>query len=99
MQFGSNLISMKNIFYSSQKVFCLVNLKPTAQGHVLVCPVRKVQRYNDLLDEEALEIWHMGRHLGKVLRSHYNAKGIVYAVQDTREKIKKIERKKGRKKL
>ncbi len=36
--FGPHAIPASSIFYQTQLIFAIVNLKPLVPGHVLVCP-------------------------------------------------------------
>ena len=45
-------ISPKHVFYETPLSFAFVNLKPVVPGHVLVCPKRIVEKYEEMTTEE-----------------------------------------------
>ena len=52
-QFGAAIsISPKHVFYETPLSFAFVNLKPVVPGHVLVCPKRIVEKYEEMTTEE-----------------------------------------------
>ena len=52
-QFGTAIsISPKHVFYETPLSFAFVNLKPVVPGHVLVCPKRIVEKYEEMTTEE-----------------------------------------------
>ena len=52
-QFGDAIsISPKHVFYETPLSFAFVNLKPVVPGHVLVCPKRIVEKYEEMTTEE-----------------------------------------------
>ena len=52
-QFGETIsISPKHVFYETPLSFAFVNLKPVVPGHVLVCPKRIVEKYEEMTTEE-----------------------------------------------
>jgi bis(5'-adenosyl)-triphosphatase len=52
------------------------------EGHVLVCPVREVERYCDLSPVETIELFVAAKQIGKILQKHYKTQSISYAIQD-----------------
>jgi len=52
------------------------------RGHVLVCPIREIDRYADLNKTELDEMWNFARSFSKILKSYYDAKWIAFAIQD-----------------
>lgn len=69
-------------FYRTPLVFSIVNLKPIVPGHVLVCPMRVVQRYADLTPEEVSALFLAAQQIGKVVEKAYNAESLTLSVQD-----------------
>ena len=52
-QFGETIsISPKHVFYETPLSFAFVNVKPGVPGHVLVCPKRIVEKYEEMTTEE-----------------------------------------------
>ena len=52
---------------------------PIVPGHVLICPIRCVDNFNDLTSEEIVEIFDLQKKLKKSLREAFNATGFNYA--------------------
>ena len=48
----------------------------------MICPIRPIERYNNLSLEETQEMWQVARRFGKILKEYYNALGIIYGIQD-----------------
>lgn len=48
---------------------------PIVPGHVLVCPVRHVERFSDLTPEEKNAIFDLAENLKKALRELFRAEG------------------------
>ena len=44
----------KHVFYETPLSFAFVNLKPVVPGHVLVCPKRIVEKYEEMTTEEGI---------------------------------------------
>ncbi|XP_011628672.1 bifunctional bis(5'-adenosyl)-triphosphatase/adenylylsulfatase FHIT isoform X1 [Amborella trichopoda] len=80
--FGPYKIHEKEVFYTSQLSYALVNLRPLLPGHVLVCPRREVKRFVDLTVEETSDLWLTAQKVGARLEAHYNASSLTFAVQD-----------------
>ena len=53
-------------------VFAVLNLYPYNAGHLLVCPYRHVANYDDLREDEILE---MGRMVGQAMRTLRSVSG------------------------
>lgn len=80
--FGQVNPKLSQIFYSSKLSRCLVNLKPVVPGHVLIIPVRVVQRFKDLTSEEVTDLWLTAQKVGVSLEKHYNASAMSFIIQD-----------------
>ncbi|XP_031273282.1 bifunctional bis(5'-adenosyl)-triphosphatase/adenylylsulfatase FHIT-like isoform X2 [Pistacia vera] len=55
--FGPHKIDAKDVFYTTQLSFAMVNLRPALPGHVLIIPKREVKRVADLTAEETCDLW------------------------------------------
>ena len=62
--------------------FALVNLKPLLPGHVLVSPLRSVQRLSDLTPDETTDLFLLVRRVGRMVERVYNATSLNIAIQD-----------------
>ena len=81
--FGPHKISIRDqIFYKSKFSFAVVNLKPLQIGHVLVCPLRSVDRIRDLNDEELDDLASSVLYVHKMLHNYYGASGFNIGIQD-----------------
>lgn len=50
-------------------------------GHVLISPVRVVQRFAELTPEEVSDLWSLAQLVGKTLEPHYKASSLTLAIQ------------------
>ena len=56
-QFSEKIrISPKHVFLETPLSFAFVNLKPVVPGHVLVCPKRVVEKYEEMTGEEISDL-------------------------------------------
>ena len=46
--FGKISIPLSQVFLIKKSVYAMVNLRPFVPGHVLVCPIKNVQRLEEL---------------------------------------------------
>jgi bis(5'-adenosyl)-triphosphatase len=80
--FGPYKIHQKEVFYSTDLSYAMVNLRPLLPGHVLVCPRREVKRFVDLTAEETSDLWLTAQKVGKRLEHHHKASSLTFAIQD-----------------
>ncbi|XP_019250434.1 PREDICTED: bifunctional bis(5'-adenosyl)-triphosphatase/adenylylsulfatase FHIT [Nicotiana attenuata] len=80
--FGPYKIDKKEVFYSTDLSYALVNLRPLLPGHVLVCPRREVKRFADLTADETSDLWLTAQKVGKQLESYHKASSLTFAIQD-----------------
>ncbi|MBI3888535.1 HIT domain-containing protein [Candidatus Nomurabacteria bacterium] len=52
---------------------------PIVPGHVLICPIRCVDDFNDLTQEEVLAIFDLQKKLKKAFKKVFGAEGFNYA--------------------
>jgi histidine triad (HIT) family protein len=52
---------------------------PIVPGHILICPIRHVDNFNDLTKEEVSAIFDLQKKLKKAFRKAFNAEGFNYA--------------------
>ncbi|XP_065848150.1 bifunctional bis(5'-adenosyl)-triphosphatase/adenylylsulfatase FHIT-like [Euphorbia lathyris] len=81
-KFGPYGIDAKEVFYSTQLSFALVNLRPVVPGHVLVCPRRQVKRFVDLSADEVSDLWSVAQKIGGRLESYHQATSLTFTMQD-----------------
>lgn len=63
------------IVYRGRHSYVVMNLYPYNSGHLLVCPYRHVALYDELTDEELIEIGKLTQQAMGVLRRSTNAAG------------------------
>ncbi|XP_049589920.1 bis(5'-adenosyl)-triphosphatase isoform X1 [Syngnathus scovelli] len=82
LQFGQHLIKASAVFLRTELSFALVNRKPVVPGHVLVCPLRQVERFRDLRPDEVTDLFSSTQRVAEVVEKHYNATSLTIAIQD-----------------
>ena len=83
IKFGPHSIPIQDqVFYKSSLSFALVNLKPLQVGHVLVCPLRSVDRIRDLREDEISDLAKSVLKVRAMLYEQYGAKGFNIGIQD-----------------
>ena len=73
------------VFYESQLSFAFVNRKPVLPGHVLVCPLRKVARFGELMSHEVSDLWQTAQHVSRVIEKQLKATSLSLSIQDGAE--------------
>nr|XP_023649772.1 bis(5'-adenosyl)-triphosphatase isoform X1 [Paramormyrops kingsleyae]XP_023649773.1 bis(5'-adenosyl)-triphosphatase isoform X1 [Paramormyrops kingsleyae] len=82
LRFGQHLIKASAVFLRTELSFALVNRKPVLPGHVLVCPVRVVERFRDLRPEEVADLFKTVQRVANVVEQHFQATSLTIAIQD-----------------
>jgi diadenosine tetraphosphate (Ap4A) HIT family hydrolase len=83
LKFGPHTVLVRDqVFYKSNHSFALVNLKPLQVGHVLVCPLRSVDRIQELHDEEINDLAASVLKVRAMLHKEYGALGFNIGIQD-----------------
>ncbi|XP_048879026.1 bis(5'-adenosyl)-triphosphatase isoform X2 [Brienomyrus brachyistius] len=82
LPFGQHLIKASAVFLRTELCFALVNRKPVLPGHVLVCPVRVVERFRDLRPEEVADLFKTVQRVADVVERHFQATSLTIAIQD-----------------
>ena len=57
---------------------------PIVPGHILICPIRCVDNFNDLTREEVVAIFALQKKLKKSLQEAFGAEGFNYAWNENR---------------
>ncbi|XP_004571476.1 bis(5'-adenosyl)-triphosphatase [Maylandia zebra] len=82
LRFGQHLIKLSAVFLQTELSFALVNRKPVVPGHVLVCPLRPVERFRDLRPDELADLFSTAQRVANLVEKHFNATSITIAIQD-----------------
>ncbi|XP_062326110.1 bis(5'-adenosyl)-triphosphatase [Osmerus eperlanus] len=81
-RFGQHIIKASSVFLQTELSFALVNRKPVVPGHVLVCPLRPVERFRDLRPEEVADLFSTTQRVANLVEKHFQATSLTIAVQD-----------------
>ncbi|XP_058144153.1 bis(5'-adenosyl)-triphosphatase isoform X2 [Dasypus novemcinctus] len=81
-RFGQHLIKPSVVFLKTELSFALVNRKPVVPGHVLVCPLRPVERFRDLRPDEVADLFQATQRVGTVVEKHFQGTSLTIAIQD-----------------
>ncbi|XP_077133854.1 bis(5'-adenosyl)-triphosphatase [Ranitomeya variabilis] len=80
--FGKHLIKPTVTFLRTELCFALVNRKPVVPGHVLICPIRSVKRFKDLMPEEISDLFHTVQRVSSVVEKHFGGTSLTISIQD-----------------
>ncbi|XP_021099762.1 bis(5'-adenosyl)-triphosphatase isoform X2 [Heterocephalus glaber] len=81
-RFGQHLIKPSVVFLKTELSFALVNRTPVVPGHVLVCPLRPVERFHDLHPEEVADLFRVTQRVGTVVERHFQGTSLTFSMQD-----------------
>lgn len=81
-RFGQHLIKPSVVFLKTELSFALVNRKPVVPGHVLVCPLRPVERFRDMSPEEVADLFQAAQRVGTVVEKHFQGTSLAFSMQD-----------------
>lgn len=81
-RFGQHIIKPAVVFFESKLSIGFVNIKPVLPGHVLVSPVRVVNRFHDLTEEEVADLFLSAQKIASVIEKEYGATSMSIAIQD-----------------
>ncbi|XP_062842743.1 bis(5'-adenosyl)-triphosphatase isoform X3 [Trichomycterus rosablanca] len=82
LRFGQHMIKASAVFLRTELSFALVNRKPVVPGHVLVCPLRPVERFRDLQPNELADLFSTTQRVANAVEKHFNASSLTIAIQD-----------------
>ncbi|XP_029995152.1 bis(5'-adenosyl)-triphosphatase [Sphaeramia orbicularis] len=82
IRFGQHLIRASVVFLRTELSFALVNRKPVVPGHVLVCPLRPVERFRDLRPDEVADLFTTTQRVANLVERRFNATSLTIAIQD-----------------
>ena len=81
-RFGQHILKSSVVFFRSKLTFGFVNRKPVVPGHVLLSPVRVVERFCDLSEDEVADLFLSTQKIARVVEKHFKASSLTIAVQD-----------------
>ncbi|KAM9534950.1 bis(5'-adenosyl)-triphosphatase isoform 5-T7 [Salvelinus alpinus] len=81
-RFGQHVIKASAVFLQTELSFALVNRKPVVPGHVLVCPLRPVERLRDLHPDEVADLFTTTQRVADLVEKHFQASSLTIAIQD-----------------
>ncbi|XP_063578107.1 bis(5'-adenosyl)-triphosphatase isoform X2 [Pongo abelii] len=81
-RFGQHLIKPSVVFLKTELSFALVNRRPVVPGHVLVCPLRPVERFCDLRPDEVADLFQATQRVGTVVEKHFHGTSLTFSMQD-----------------
>ena len=81
-KFSKIALDSRQIFFRSEFSLGLVNLKPLIPGHVLVIPIRSVQRFYYLRDEEVADLFLSVKVISRVVERVFKGTSLTIAMQD-----------------
>ena len=83
MWFSKFPINPLTVFHITSKSFAFTNLKPVIPGHVLVSPIRIVDRFTNLTSEETEDLFLCAKLVGDaLLYTHPHADSLTITIQD-----------------
>ncbi|KAM4624856.1 bis(5'-adenosyl)-triphosphatase [Polymixia lowei] len=82
LRFGQHIIKASAVFLRTELSFALVNRKPVVPGHVLVCPLRPVERFRDLRPDEVADLFSATQRVANLVEKHFNATSLTISIQD-----------------
>ncbi|KAM9860010.1 bis(5'-adenosyl)-triphosphatase [Aulostomus maculatus] len=82
LRFGQHLIKASAVFLRTELSFALVNRKPVVPGHVLVCPLRPVERLRDLQPDELSDLFSTTQRVANLVEKHFSSTSLTIAIQD-----------------
>ncbi|XP_048403292.2 bis(5'-adenosyl)-triphosphatase isoform X2 [Stegostoma tigrinum] len=85
LRFGQHIIKSSVVFLRTELSFALVNRKPVVPGHVLVCPIRPIERFRDLQPDELIDLFQTSQKVANVVEQHFKATSLTIVIQDGRE--------------
>ncbi|XP_030633689.1 bis(5'-adenosyl)-triphosphatase [Chanos chanos] len=81
-RFGQHIIKASAVFLQTELSFALVNRKPVVPGHVLVCPLRQVERFRDLRPDEVADLFKTTQMVADVVEKHFQGTSLTISIQD-----------------
>jgi len=82
IRWGQVEISSKQIFYRTKYSFATVNKKPVVNGHVLVSPLRRLERFSQLNPNEIDDLFLSTQIISSKIEEIYRGQSLTIAIQD-----------------
>ncbi|CAF2962985.1 unnamed protein product [Rotaria sp. Silwood2] len=82
IRWGQLEINTSQIFFRSTLTLALVNKKPVVPGHVLLSPIRCVERFCQLNSNEINDLFLCTQLIARKIEEYYQAKSLSIAIQD-----------------
>ena len=83
--FGQYSVKSSSVFYRTALTYAFVNRKPVIDGHVLVSPIRRTNRFSDLTPSEVSDLWNVSQKVALVLEKVHNKTSSTLCIQDGKE--------------
>jgi len=83
--FGPWKLDPRELFFLRYGVMAFVNYKPVVPGHILIAPVRVVDKFTATSDDELVEMWKLARRIGGLMEGTLYAgsvSAVTYVIQD-----------------
>lgn len=58
--------------------FCTVAKYPLKEGHIIIIPIRHIENYSDLSEEEAREMFKFVDEMSDVIKSRFGEEAIIH---------------------
>ncbi|XP_035678035.1 bis(5'-adenosyl)-triphosphatase-like isoform X1 [Branchiostoma floridae] len=81
-RFGQHVLQSSCVFFKSRLSIGFVNRKPVVPGHVLVSPLRVVERFGELSSEEVADLFMATQTISGVVEKHFQSTSLTIAIQD-----------------
>ncbi|CAH1266126.1 FHIT [Branchiostoma lanceolatum] len=81
-KFGQHVLQASCVFFKSRLSIGFVNRKPVVPGHVLVSPLRVVERFGELSSEEVADLFMATQTISGVVEKHFQGTSLTMAIQD-----------------
>ncbi|XP_069356653.1 nitrilase and fragile histidine triad fusion protein NitFhit isoform X2 [Maniola hyperantus] len=80
--FGHNRVPESCVFFKSELTYAFVNLRCVIPGHVLIAPLRLVERNKDLTDAEAEDFYKTIILIQNLMETVHQAQSCTVTIQD-----------------
>uniref|UniRef100_A0A5S6R2W2 Nitrilase and fragile histidine triad fusion protein NitFhit n=1 Tax=Trichuris muris TaxID=70415 RepID=A0A5S6R2W2_TRIMR len=80
--FADKVIPKSCVFYLTSRTYGFVNRKPVVEGHVLVAPLRPVQKLSMLDAEEVADLFMCVQDIERTLEVYYKVSSSTVCIQD-----------------
>jgi len=81
-KFGPAMVPGLSIFYKTSLTVAFVNKKPVVEGHLLVSPVRQVEKMGDLVEEEVADLFKVVQKVEVFVQKFYNVNSTTISIQN-----------------